>query len=125
MWPDFLRSSMSTSTCWAGIPSRCRKRWRGANCGPCAIRRLTRNSLHSVARGDEDGLTGLFVPLFPKPQIRQHTGWRFPTAQDEEDLENWLRIQGAKEAHTADTCLIPRANEMARPLRAAVSETAS
>jgi hypothetical protein len=28
-------------------------------------------------------------------QIRQHSGWRFPTAQDKEDLENWLRIQEA------------------------------
>jgi Domain of unknown function (DUF4158) len=35
-------------------------------------------------------------------QIRQHSGWRFPTAQDKEELENWLRNQGAKEAHTAD-----------------------
>jgi hypothetical protein len=35
-------------------------------------------------------------------QIRQHSGWRFPTAQDKEELENWLRHQGAKEAHTAD-----------------------
>jgi Domain of unknown function (DUF4158) len=26
----------------------------------------------------------------------------FPTAQDKEELENWLRNQGAKEAHTAD-----------------------
>ena len=29
-------------------------------------------------------------------QIRQHSGWRFPTAQDKEELENWLRDQGAK-----------------------------
>src|SRR4029077_20281575 len=35
-------------------------------------------------------------------QIRQHSGWRFPTAQDKEERGNWLRTQGAKEAHTAD-----------------------
>lgn len=35
-------------------------------------------------------------------QIRQHTGWRFSTAQDKEELETWLRTRGALEAHTAD-----------------------
>jgi len=49
-------------------------------------------------------------------QIRQHSGWRFPTARDKEDLENWLRIQGAKEAHTADT-LFDSACERLRSLR--------
>jgi hypothetical protein len=24
-------------------------------------------------------------------EIRQHTGWRFPTGQDKDDLERWLR----------------------------------
>ena len=43
-------------------------------------------------------------------QIRQHTGWHFPTTQDKEELENWLRNHGAKEAHTADALLIPRAS---------------
>ncbi len=28
-------------------------------------------------------------------QIRQHTGFRFPTATDKEDLSNWLRQEGA------------------------------
>jgi hypothetical protein len=49
-------------------------------------------------------------------QIRQHSGWRFPTAQDKEDLENWLRIRGGKEAHTADT-LFDSACERLRSLR--------
>jgi Domain of unknown function (DUF4158) len=35
-------------------------------------------------------------------QIRQQTGWRFSTTQDKDDLEHWLRTQGAMEAHTAD-----------------------
>jgi Domain of unknown function (DUF4158) len=34
--------------------------------------------------------------------IRQHTGWRFPTAQDKEELEHWLRREAAFQAHTAD-----------------------
>ena len=49
-------------------------------------------------------------------QIRQHSGWRFPTAQDKEELENWLRNQGAKEAHTADA-LFDSACERLRSLR--------
>lgn len=32
--------------------------------------------------------------------IRQHTGFRFPQAQDKEDLENWLRRKGTLEAIT-------------------------
>lgn len=35
-------------------------------------------------------------------QIRQQTGWRFPTARDKDELETWLRTQGAIEAYTAD-----------------------
>jgi TnpA family transposase len=34
--------------------------------------------------------------------IRQHTGWRFPTAQDKADLEAWLRREAAFEAHSAE-----------------------
>jgi hypothetical protein len=49
-------------------------------------------------------------------QIRQHSTWRFPTAQDKADLENWLRIQGAKEAHTADA-LFDSTCERLRSLR--------
>ena len=49
-------------------------------------------------------------------QIRQHSGWRFPTAQDKEELENWLRNHGAKEAHTADA-LFDSACERLRSLR--------
>jgi hypothetical protein len=49
-------------------------------------------------------------------QIRHHSSWRFPAAQDKEDLENWLRIPGAKEAHTADT-LFDSACERSRSLR--------
>jgi Domain of unknown function (DUF4158) len=49
-------------------------------------------------------------------QIRQHSGWRSPTAQDKEELENWLRNQGAKEAHTADA-LFDSACERLRSLR--------
>ena len=49
-------------------------------------------------------------------QIRQHTGWHFPTAQDKEDLENWLRNHGAREAHTADA-LFDSACERLRSLR--------
>jgi hypothetical protein len=49
-------------------------------------------------------------------QIREHTGWHFPTAQDKEELENWLRNQGAKESHTADT-LFDSACERLRSLR--------
>jgi hypothetical protein len=44
-------------------------------------------------------------------QIRQHSGWRFPTAQDKEELENWLRNQGAKERTRRTRCLIPRAGD--------------
>jgi Domain of unknown function (DUF4158) len=34
--------------------------------------------------------------------IRQHTGWRFSTAQDKEALEQWLRQSAAFEAPTVD-----------------------
>jgi Domain of unknown function (DUF4158) len=34
--------------------------------------------------------------------IRQHTGWRFPTAQDKEELEHWLRREAALQALGAD-----------------------
>jgi hypothetical protein len=49
-------------------------------------------------------------------QIRQHTGWHSPTAQDKEELENWLRNHGAREAHTADA-LFDSACERLRTLR--------
>src|ERR1700758_354972 len=49
-------------------------------------------------------------------QIRQHTGWRFPKAQDKEELENWLRNEGANEAHTADA-LFDSACERLRSVR--------
>jgi Tn3 transposase DDE domain/Domain of unknown function (DUF4158) len=35
-------------------------------------------------------------------QIRQHTGWRVPTAQDKVQLEQWLRREAAFEAHSAE-----------------------
>jgi hypothetical protein len=35
-------------------------------------------------------------------QIRQQTGWRFPTGRDKDELETWLRTQGAIDAYTAD-----------------------
>lgn len=37
--------------------------------------------------------------------IRKHLGWRFPTAQDKEDLERWLRDDGARAAHTEEDLL--------------------
>jgi hypothetical protein len=33
--------------------------------------------------------------------IRQHTGWRFPTSQDKDDLERWLRREAACEVQDA------------------------
>ena len=40
----------------------------------------------------------------------------FPTAQDKEELENWLRNHGAREAHTADA-LFDSACERLQSLR--------
>ncbi len=37
--------------------------------------------------------------------IRQHTGWHFPTAHDKQELEQWLRSEGAREAHTEEDLL--------------------
>jgi hypothetical protein len=37
--------------------------------------------------------------------IRQHTGWRFPTAQDKAQLEQWLRRGAAFEAYSAGDLL--------------------
>src|SRR5262245_13032640 len=34
--------------------------------------------------------------------IRQHTGWRFPTGQDKDDLECWLRREAAYEVPDAE-----------------------
>jgi hypothetical protein len=44
-------------------------------------------------------------------QIRQHSGWRFPTAQDKEELENWLRNRVRKRLTRRTPCLIPRASD--------------
>jgi hypothetical protein len=49
-------------------------------------------------------------------QIRQYTGWHFSTAQDKDELENWLRNHATKEAHTADA-LFDSACERLRTLR--------
>ena len=49
-------------------------------------------------------------------QVRQFTGWRFPTAQDKVDLEQWLRQRAAYEAHSAEA-LLDRACERLRQLR--------
>ena len=35
-------------------------------------------------------------------EIRQHTGWRFPTGQDKDDLERWLRQEAACEVQDAE-----------------------
>lgn len=37
--------------------------------------------------------------------IRQHTGWRFPAAHDKEELEQWLRNEGAMSVHTEEDLL--------------------
>lgn len=37
--------------------------------------------------------------------IRQHTGWRFPTAHDKEEVEQWLRNKGALSVHTEEELL--------------------
>jgi Domain of unknown function (DUF4158) len=34
--------------------------------------------------------------------IRQHTGWRFPTGQDKNDLERWLRREAACEVQDVE-----------------------
>jgi hypothetical protein len=34
--------------------------------------------------------------------IRRHTGWRAPTAPGKEELESWLREEGAQSAHTEE-----------------------
>jgi hypothetical protein len=34
--------------------------------------------------------------------IRQHTGFRFPTGQDKQELETWLRTHGAPDAPTEE-----------------------
>ena len=48
--------------------------------------------------------------------IRQHTGWRFSTAQDKEALEQWLRQSAAVEAPTVDR-LFDAACQRLRELR--------
>jgi Domain of unknown function (DUF4158) len=49
-------------------------------------------------------------------QVRQFTGWRFPTAQDKVELEQWLRQRAAYEAHSADA-LMDSVCERLRQLR--------
>jgi hypothetical protein len=49
-------------------------------------------------------------------QIRRYSGWHFPTAQDKEEPENWLRNHATKQAHTADA-LFDSACERLRTLR--------
>jgi hypothetical protein len=43
----------------------------GANYGHCTIRLLTKNSSYNAAVVADDGLTGLSVPMFPKPLVRK------------------------------------------------------
>jgi TnpA family transposase len=38
--------------------------------------------------------------------IRQHTGWRFPTKQDKEELEHWLRTEAAFAASTTEQLFV-------------------
>jgi Domain of unknown function (DUF4158) len=35
-------------------------------------------------------------------ELRQHTGWRFPTGQDKDNLERWLRREAACELQEAE-----------------------
>ena len=35
-------------------------------------------------------------------EIRRHTGWQFPTAQDKDDLERWLREEAALEVQEGE-----------------------
>ncbi|MBV8378103.1 MAG: DUF4158 domain-containing protein, partial [Verrucomicrobia bacterium] len=49
-------------------------------------------------------------------QVRQFTGWHFPTAQDKVDLEQWLRQRAAYEAHSAEA-LLDSACQRLRQLR--------
>ncbi len=48
--------------------------------------------------------------------IRKHTGWRFLTARDKAELEQWLRIEGAQSAQT-EADLLECAYERLRHLR--------
>lgn len=48
--------------------------------------------------------------------IRRHTGWRFPTAQDKDDLERWLREEAAWEVQEGER-LVDRACQRLRSLR--------
>jgi TnpA family transposase len=48
--------------------------------------------------------------------IRKHIGWRFPTARDKEELEQWLRSESAKVAPMEEE-LLERAYERLRALR--------
>ncbi|HEX2242791.1 MAG TPA: DUF4158 domain-containing protein, partial [Gammaproteobacteria bacterium] len=48
--------------------------------------------------------------------IREYTGWRFPTARDKEELEQWLRSESAKVAPMEEE-LLERAYERLRALR--------
>ena len=48
--------------------------------------------------------------------IRRHTGWRFPTVQDKDDLERWLREEAAWEVQEGER-LFDRACQRLRSLR--------
>ena len=56
-------------------------------------------------------------------QIRQHIGWRFSTAQDKDDLENWLRTHGAIEAHTIEAFSVPWPDQPLWTVRIGLGET--
>jgi hypothetical protein len=66
--------------------------------------------------------------------IRQHTGWRFPTRHDKEELEHWLRTEAAFAAFTTAQLFmaacqrlrtlhieLPTADELERGVNAALS----
>ena len=91
------RSCSNRSSTWGTSPltcSRCPRRSARSLPISSSCSGITRAIIHGTATRDRH------LAL-----IRQHLGWRFPTGQDKQALEIWLRIHGAPEAPTeADLC---------------------
>jgi hypothetical protein len=102
------------------MPRRGEPPWRGRPAHIAALPRYFPATLHEVPTDVKTFIAHqlglLWEPSIPYPAdertrryhlalIRQHTGWRAPTAQDKTTFEQWLRSEGARDAPTEEELL--------------------
>jgi hypothetical protein len=123
------RPSLCACLPWRGKPLRCRPSAEGA-----PVSRICRREVGDVPQEVRTFITGQLGLLWDRfedypwytstrdyhlAQVRKFTGWRFLTAQDKLELEQWLRREAAYESQSAET-LLDAACERLRCLRVEV-----